>query len=68
MLALVILWRVYFAIATVFIISSLSGLIFGRGKSSLKRALNLITISFFWPIALFSPKGRKQLFNQTQKI
>ena len=54
----------YFIITFIFLVNIVSCNIYGQRKKLIWH----IAIAVIWPLSLFSPKGRKVLFNQISKL
>ena len=62
------LFRGYFLGLAIFWLHAISVSIFGKEKRKVERIIGACLIAFIWPIALFSPEGRKKLLVQTTKL
>lgn len=63
-----ILSRMYMIIASILFVNLLSSSVFDHDHFTLK---NFVVSAIFipvWPLAIFSPSGRKAIFNRLQKI
>lgn len=62
------LFRVYLLGVFLFWIHAISVSLFGRETGKTKRIINACLIAFIWPVAIFSPEGRKKLFSNIKRI
>lgn len=59
---------IYFTFMVIFLLNSISGLMFRFTWSELKATLKSVSFIFVWPLAIWSPGGRAILFKRLTKL
>lgn len=62
------LFRAYLLGVAIFWIHAISVAVFGQGNDRVKRIGNACLIAFIWPLAVFSPEGRKKLLSNIKQV
>lgn len=60
--------RIYFIGMAVFLLNSLSGLLFRPSRKELGKTAKSVLFIPIWPLAVFSPTGRAKLFKRIETL